>query len=899
MVRYTVTGMSCAACSARVEKAVRGVPGVTECTVSLLTNSMNVTGGEPGDIIRAVRKAGYDAALEEHSGIHSSSPDTVSVSAKGDEAPLKDTESIKIVQRLSASIFFLILLMYLSMGNMMFALPVPKILNTGFANGVAQMVLAAVIMLINRKFFINGTKGLLHLAPNMDTLVALGSAASFIYSVSVLIMMHSPKGQSASDSGAFVTDLYFESAAMILVLITVGKLLESKAKGRTTDALRSLMRLAPKEATLVEDGREFTVPIEEVTKGVLFAVRPGEIIPVDGVVTEGTTAVNESSLTGESMPVEKAVGDQVCAGTVNMTGYIVCRATKVGEDTTIARIIRMVSDASATKAPIARLADRVAGVFVPVVMGIALLTCVIWLIAGEEAGTALARGISVLVISCPCSLGLATPVAIMVGNGVGARHGILFKNAEVLEQTGHIRIAALDKTGTITSGIPTVTDIVPYGSINPLRLLTMAAALEEHSEHPIARAILEAAGHADGYTECCNTVDKVMTDAYAEEYNVTDTAGTKGHIVRHSVTDMTAVPGKGISAVIDGIRIYGGNADFIKSVQSLPKEALNTAETLHAQGRTVVHFASEKEYLGMIAVSDTERTDSAEAVGELKTLGIRVVMITGDSRIPAENIGQAAGVDGVISEVLPGEKSQAVKALKALGLTAMVGDGINDAPALATADIGVAIGSGTDVAIDAAGIVLMNSSLKDLARAVRLSRKTLSIIRGNLFWAFFYNVIGIPVAAGVFIPAFGFGLSPIICAAMMSLSSFFVVTNALRINRFDIDKSPDKKDLYGNSKDRRHPDQKRCEADINILKEICEQYGGHKTMTKTIKVSGMMCTHCSGRVKKALEALPGVTSAEVSHETGLAVVTLSQDVADEVLKKAIEDEDYVVNEIMA
>lgn len=873
MDRYTVTGMSCAACSARVEKAAASVPGVSSVAVNLLTGSMDVTGGSPDEIIRAVTEAGYGAKL---------CADT----AAEREKLLTDTETPRMVKRLAVSVAVLLVLMYLSMGNLMFGFPVPDFLDGATACTIVQMALAAVVMLINGRFFINGFKGLIHRAPNMDTLVALGSAASYIYSLGVFFVMISPKGQMNPNSGAYVTDMYFESAAMILVLISVGKLLEAKSKGRTTNALKALMKLAPKEATLIREGREVKVPIESVSAGDLFAVRPGENFPTDGEITEGFTDVDESSLTGESMPVAKTVGSPVYAATGNKTGYVVCRATRVGEDTSLSQIIRMVSEASATKAPIAKLADKVSGVFVPIVMCIAAVTFIIWMISGAELGYALSRGISVLVVSCPCALGLATPVAIMVGNGVGAKNGILFKNAEILEHAGRVRIIALDKTGTITTGEPVVTGVMPYGDVTAEELAAVAASLEFGSEHPIAKAVL----------------------SYAEP--------------RYRAIGLTVSAGGGLSAEIGGRTVYGGSRSFVEKHARVPEAAESadeakrgaergagvapsTAEPGEAMdggagtGETVIYFAEEDRFLGAITVSDRPKDDSREAIRQLHELGLVTVMITGDNRAAAESIGEAAGVDAIIANVLPEGKSRAVEKLKELGVTAMVGDGINDAPALAAADIGVAIGSGTDVAIDAGGIVLMNSSLTDLAAAVRLSRATLSRIKGNLFWAFFYNVIGIPIAAGVFIPLFGFGLNPVICAAAMSLSSFFVVTNALMLNRVD---------LYGLKKHKRSSHttgrafglKKNMQTiDKDMLERVCSEYEGEKNMTKTIRVTGMMCTHCSGRVKKVLEAIDGVTSADVSHESGLAIVTLSRDVADEVLSKAITDEDYGVTEIAA
>ena len=831
MKQFTVTGMSCAACSARVEKAVSGVPGVTSCSVSLLTNSMGVEGtASDSEIIRAVEEAGYGAASKDAA--------STAQSASMDEKALEDKETPKLKKRLIASLCLLLPLMYVSMGHMMGDWPLPAFFeNNHVAMGLAQMVLAALVMVINQKFFISGFKALWHKAPNMDTLVALGSAASFVWSLIVLFAMTRAvvDGNQEAVMG-YMMDFYFESAAMILTLITVGKMLEARSKGKTTDALKSLMKLAPQTATLVRDGQEVEVPIAQVQVGDLFAVRPGENIPVDGVVVSGESAVNEAALTGESIPVDKAPNDRVSAATVNQSGYLQCRATRVGQDTTLSQIIKMVSDAAATKAPIAKIADKVSGIFVPVVISIALVTLIVWLAVGKEFSYALARAISVLVISCPCALGLATPVAIMVGNGLGAKHGILFKTAVSLEEAGKTEIVALDKTGTITEGQPKVTDILPAENVSQEELLQAAFALEQKSEHPLAKAIV----------------------AYGNEQT----------LPAPEVTGFSALPGNGLTATLNGDTLTGGSQKFMLTQGTVSADLQKRAEALSDQGKTPLFFARNGKTLGVIAVADTMKTDSAEAIQQLRNMGVRVVMLTGDNQRTADAIGKAAGVDQVIAGVLPEGKEQVIRDLKKKGKVAMVGDGINDAPALTRADLGVAIGAGADVAIDAADVVLMNSRLTDVAAAIRLSRATLTNIHENLFWAFFYNSIGIPLAAGVFIPLFGWTLNPMFGAAAMSLSSFCVVSNALRLNFFD---------LYSAKRDRK----------MKAKKE-------KKTMEKTMKIEGMMCMHCSGRVQKALEAIDGVESANVSHETGTAVLTLTKAVDDAVLKKAVTDAGYEV-----
>ena len=831
MVQYNVTGMSCAACSARVEKAVSAVEGVTACSVSLLTNSMGVEGTAGAQaVIAAVEAAGYGASLKGES----SAP-----SPAAQEDALADKETPVLRRRLIASLGFLAVLMYFSMGVGMWGWPAPAFFTANpVAQGLLQLLLAAIVMIINQKFFISGTKSLLHRAPNMDTLVALGSGASFVYSTYALFAMTSR--QAAGDAAGamhYMHEFYFESAAMILALITVGKMLEARSKGRTTDALRSLMKLAPKTAVLVRDGQEITVPIAQVRKGDVFAVRPGESVPVDGVVLEGESAVNEASLTGESIPVDKAPGDTVSAATVNQSGYLRCEATRVGEDTTLSQIVKMVSDAAATKAPIAKVADRVSGVFVPAVISIAVVTTIIWLIAGKEIGFALARGISVLVISCPCALGLATPVAIMVGNGIGAKNGILFKTAVSLEETGRTEIVALDKTGTITKGEPQVTDVLPVHGTTKDELLRLAAALEAKSEHPLARAVMQRAA-----------LDGISPEA---------------------VDAFRALPGNGLTASLRGRKLTGGSLRYIASVVSVPDAVRSQAERLAEEGKTPLLFSADGTLLGVIAVADVIKEDSPRAVKELQNMGIHVVMLTGDNERTAKAIGRQAGVDEVIAGVLPDGKASAINRLKLRGKVAMVGDGINDAPALTAADTGIAIGAGTDVAIDAADVVLMKSRLSDVPAAIRLSRATLRNIHENLFWAFIYNTIGIPLAAGLFIGITGWQLNPMFGAAAMSLSSFCVVTNALRLNLFD---------MYSTKRDRKIK---------NKTKEV-------KPMTKTMKIEGMMCGHCEARVKKTLEKIEGVAEAQVSHTAGTAVLTLSAPVADDVLKKAIEDQDYTV-----
>ena len=843
MEQYIVTGMSCAACSSRVEKAVSKVEGVTSCSVSLLTNSMGVEGtASPEAIIQAVEAAGYGASKKGAPGAAAKAGSAGGAGAAGNaEELLKDRETPVLKQRLIWSLGFLVVLMYFSMGHMMWNWPVPAWMEGNhIAMGLLQMILAAIVMVINQKFFISGFKSLWHKAPNMDTLVALGSMASFGYSTYALFAMTDAQLKGSMELVMeYMHDFYFESAAMILALITVGKMLEARSKGKTTDALKSLMKLAPKTAVVVRNGAEVTVGIDQVQTGDMFVVRPGENIPVDGVILEGSSAVNESALTGESIPVDKEVGDTVSAATINQSGFIRCRATRVGEDTTLSQIIQMVSDAAATKAPIAKIADKVSGIFVPAVISISVVTILVWLIAGQSVGFALARGISVLVISCPCALGLATPVAIMVGNGMGAKHGILFKTAVSLEETGKTEIVALDKTGTITEGMPKVTDMIPAGGISEEELLTYAYALEKKSEHPLARAIL-AKAQEDG-------VKELETEEFA------------------------ALPGNGLTAVIQGENMAAGNYNFVSTQVSVTREIREKAEKLAEQGKTPLYFARNGEMLGLIAVADVIKADSPQAVKELQNMGIHVVMLTGDNERTARAIGAQAGVDEVIAGVLPEGKEQVIRQLKEKGRVAMVGDGINDAPALTRADMGIAIGAGTDVAIDAADVVLMKSRLSDVPAAIRLSRATLTNIHENLFWAFFYNVIGIPLAAGVWYPVFGWKLNPMFGAAAMSLSSFCVVTNALRLNLFDIRSTRKDKKIKKNHKEKEN-----------------------KTMTKTMKIEGMMCGHCEARVKKALEAVAGVSEAVVSHETGTAVVTLSEAVSDDVLKKAVEDQDYKV-----
>ena len=838
MEQYNVTGMSCAACSARVEKAVSKVPGVTACSVSLLTNSMGVEGtAAPAQVIAAVQQAGYGASLK---GAAQAAPD-----------PLEDRETPVLKRRLMASLGFLLVLMYFSMGHMMWGWPVPAFFaRNHVAMGLLELLLTVAVMVINQKFFISGFKSLWHRAPNMDTLVALGATAAFGYSTYALFAMTDAQVRGDMDGVMhFMMELYFESAAMILTLITVGKMLEARSKGRTTDALKSLMKLAPKTATVVRGGAEAVIPVEQVQPGEEFVVRPGENIPVDGVVLEGSSAVNEAALTGESIPVDKAPGDPVSAATINQAGFIRCRATRVGQDTTLSQIIRMVSDAAATKAPIAKAADRVSGIFVPAVIAIAAVTTVVWLLLGRGAGFALARGISVLVISCPCALGLATPVAIMVGNGVGAKNGILFKTAVSLEQTGKVDIVALDKTGTITSGEPRVTDVAPAPGVGQDELVRAAFALEQKSEHPLARAVLDY--------------------------------GRTAGLAPEPVTGFAALPGNGLRAVLQGRTLVGGSESFLDSQTRVPDAVRREGRRLAEQGKTPLYFAADGRVLGLIAVADVIKEDSPQAVRELQNMGIHVVMLTGDNERTARAIGAQAGVDEVIAGVLPDGKEQVIRDLQRRGKVAMVGDGINDAPALTRADMGIAIGAGADVAIDAADIVLMKSRLSDVPAAIRLSRATLRNIHENLFWAFFYNTIGIPLAAGVFIPL-GLTLNPMFGAAAMSLSSFCVVSNALRLNWFRL-------------RDPRHDHKRRgMRPDKQPARPQTTDETEELSMKRTIKIEGMMCPHCEARVKKALEALPGVTQATVSHEAGTAVVTLSEPVEDEALKKAVEEQDYTV-----
>ena len=844
MIQYIVTGMSCAACSARVEKAVSKVPGVTSCSVSLLTNSMGVEGtATEQEIIKAVKDAGYGAS-KKGEGAAKVQP----AQALAGEDMLKDRETPVLKRRLIASVGFLIVLMYFSMGHMMWGWPVPGFMKDNHVMmGLLQMLLTITVMVIDQKFFISGFKGLIHRAPNMDTLVALGSGASFVYSTYALFAMTDAQMHGDMDAVmSYMHDFYFESAAMILALITVGKMLEARSKGKTTDALKGLMKLAPKTAVVIRGEKEVQVSIEQVQKGDCFVVKPGENIPVDGEVIEGNSAVNESALTGESIPVDKAVGDKVSAATVNQSGYLKCRATRVGEDTTLSQIIQMVSDAAATKAPIAKIADRVSGVFVPTVITIAVITIIVWLIAGQSIGFALSRGIAVLVISCPCALGLATPVAIMVGNGMGARNGIMFKTAVSLEETGKMQIVALDKTGTITSGEPKVTDIIPAAGVTEDTLLKYAYALEHESEHPLARAILEK----------------------AKEEN----AGIE------EVTGFQALPGNGLTAILDGHTLYGGNHTFISSKVSVDGDIQKKAEKLAEAGKTPLFFGNEDRLLGVIAVADVIKEDSPQAIKELQNMGIHVVMLTGDNERTAKAIGQQAGVDEVIAGVLPEGKEQVIRKLKEKGKVAMVGDGINDAPALTRADMGIAIGAGTDVAIDAADVVLMKSRLSDVPAAIRMSRATLRNIHENLFWAFFYNIIGIPLAAGVWYPLFGWKLNPMFGAAAMSLSSFCVVSNALRLNLFK---------MYDASKDKK----------LKAKKEKKRSKKEDKTMKKIMHIEGMMCGHCEAAVKKALEALPQVDEAVVSHEAGTAELTLNAEIADDVLKKTVEDKDYTVTSV--
>ena len=858
MKQYTVTGMSCAACSARVEKAVSHVAGVESCSVSLLTNSMGVEGDvKDADIIAAVEQAGYGAEVK---GVASGENQGGKSGSMAGEEMLKDRETPVLKRRLIASVCFLVPLMYLSMGHMMWGWPVPEVLKENHvAMGLIQLLLTGGVMIINQKFFISGFQSLWHRAPNMDTLVALGAGASFGYSVYALFAMTDAQMRMDMDGVmAFMHEFYFESAAMILTLITVGKMLEARSKGKTTDALKSLMRLAPKTAVILKNGEEQEVSIEQVKKGDLFVVRPGENIPVDGIVVDGSSAVNEAALTGESIPVDKEAGDRVSAATLNQSGFLKCEALRVGEDTTLSQIIQMVSDAAATKAPIAKVADRVSGVFVPIVIGIAAMTIAVWLLAGASVGFALARGISVLVISCPCALGLATPVAIMVGNGMGAKNGIMFKTAVSLEETGKVEIVALDKTGTITSGEPKVTDLLPVEGITEEMLLSYAYALERKSEHPLAAAVIRE----------------------AEER----------HLPGREAESFQAVPGNGLTAVVDGKKLRGGNLAFIRQEAEVSEERKRQAERLASDGKTPLFFSlqasgGEQELLGIIAVADVIKEDSPRAIRELQNMGIRVVMLTGDNERTANAIGAQAGVDDVIAGVLPDGKQKVVENLKQKGKVAMVGDGINDAPALTSADMGIAIGAGTDIAIDAADVVLMKSRLSDVPAAIRLSRATLRNIHENLFWAFFYNLIGIPLAAGVWYPLLGWKLNPMFGAAAMSLSSFCVVTNALRLNWFH---------MYDTVKDKKRKYQKAKQKVEEKVKENVKEKEEETTMTKTMKIEGMMCGHCEAAVKKALEALDGVEAAEVSHEKGTAVVTLAKEMEDEVLKKTVEEKDYQV-----
>ena len=854
MDKFSVTGMSCAACSAHVEKAVAKVPGVTSVTVSLLTNSMNVEGtAAPSDIIQAVTQAGYGASLQ--GGEQNTSAPAF------DEEALKDHETPKLRKRLIASVVILIPLMYVSMGHMMWNWPLPSFMaGNHVAMGLYQMLLTILVMIINQKFFISGFTSLLHKSPNMDTLVALGSGASFAYSTYALFAMTGAQMRMDMDAVMqYMDEFYFESAAMILTLITVGKMLEAYSKGKTTNALKSLMQLAPKKATILRDGEEVSVPVEQVQIGDIFVVRPGESVPVDGVIIEGNSALNESALTGESIPVDKAEGDSVSAATLNQSGFLKCRATRVGNDTTLSQIIQMVSDAAATKAPIAKVADKVSGVFVPAVISIAIVTIIVWLLVGQDFGFALARGISVLVISCPCALGLATPVAIMVGNGVGAKNGVLFKTAVSLEETGKVDIVALDKTGTITQGEPKVTDMIPGEGITKDTLMQTALALELKSEHPLAKAIV----------------------AYGEEQQITVSAAD----------DFQAMPGNGLSGIVSGARVFGGNLKFISGKTTVSEQMQRQAEELAKQGKTPLFFATEEKLFGIIAVADVIKEDSPQAISQLQNMGIEVVMLTGDNERTAEAIGAQAGVDLVIAGVLPDGKERVIRELQQRGKVAMVGDGINDAPALTRADMGIAIGAGADVALDAADVVLVKSSLSDVPAAIRLSRAVLRNIHENLFWAFIYNVIGIPIAAGVWYHWFGLKLNPMFGAAAMSLSSFCVVTNALRLNFVKVYST--KRDKKKNHKKNQNQQDVQIVVDTDVMAEKQEE----NDMEKVIEIKGMMCGHCEAHVKKALEALEGVASAEASHEKGTAVVQLSGSVDDAVLKKAVEEEGYEVTGI--
>ena len=834
MERYNVSGMSCAACSSRVEKAVSSLPGINSCNVSLLTNSMTVEGNaDSRDIIAAVEKAGYKARLEkEQEG------------REGKDSFSPDEETAKLKRRLTASLVFLVILMYFSMGHMMWGWPIPRFMEGNhIAMGLLQLILTAAVMVINQKFFISGFKGLIHRAPNMDTLVAIGAAAAFIYSTAALFLMTDAQleGDISSVEG-YMHEFYFESAAMILTLITVGKMLEARSKGKTTDAIRRLMSLAPEKATVIRGDREVIVPVAQVKKGDIFVLRPGERVPVDGTIVEGKSAIDESALTGESIPAEKGEGDSVSAATINTSGYLKCRALRVGEDTTLAQIVRLVSDAAATKAPVAKIADKVSGIFVPAVMAISLLTLAVWLAAGQSMGFALARGISVLVISCPCALGLATPVAIMAGSGKGARSGILFKTAAAMEETGKIQIVALDKTGTVTKGHPEVADIVTAESVHEEQLLRLAFDLESRSEHPLAVAIVEEASR------------RGMEAAEVSEFE--------------------ALPGRGLVAVREGRVIAGGNLQFISSKAEVTENISAEARRISSQGKTPLFFSEDGKMIGMIAVADSIKEDSHKAVEELENMGIKVVMLTGDNEAAARSIGEKAGISRVIAQVLPSEKEKVIRTLQKQGKTAMVGDGINDAPALTRADVGIAIGAGTDIAVDAADVVLMKNSLRDVPAAIRLSRSALKIIHENLFWAFIYNVVGIPLAAGVFISALGWQLNPMFAAAAMSLSSFCVVTNALRLNLVNV---------YDERKDHKIKSRKKRKED--------------KLMEKTMKIEGMMCGHCEATVKKTLEGIEGVESAEVSHEKGTAVVICSSELENEVLRQAVEEQNYRVTAI--
>ena len=889
MDQYTVTGMSCAACQARVEKAVSKLDGVTSCNVSLLTNTLAVEGDVSAEaVMQAVENAGYGAAPKgtgDAAGTSGRAAGSLSAKLAAEEDALKDRETPVLKRRLLTSLGFLIVLMYFSMGHMMLGFPLPAFFHDNhIAMGLLQLLLAGIVMVINQKFFISGFKSLFHGAPNMDTLIALGSGAAFVYSTAMLFAMTRAQvdGNTAAVS-QYMMEFYFESAAMILTLITVGKMLEARSKGRTTDALKSLMKLAPKTATVVRDGQEQEIGIDDVRKGDIFVVRPGENIPVDGIVLEGTSAVNEAALTGESIPVDKNPGDEVSSATLNQSGFLRCEATRVGEDSTLAQIIQMVSDAAATKAPIAKLADTISGVFVPAVIAIALLVTFVWLvILHRPVGFALARGISVLVVSCPCALGLATPVAIMVGNGMGAKNGILYKTAEALQETGNVQIVALDKTGTITKGQPVVTDILPAEGVTEAELLSLAAALESRSEHPLARAIIDYAGQkAEQNAEAGDSAQKEA-----------------------AVEDFRALPGNGLTALVDGRKMAGGNLSFItgqiSGVQQKADVIRETAEKLAEEGKTPLFFARGGQYLGTIAVADTMKEDSAQAIAELRGMGIHVVMLTGDNRRTAEAIGRQAGVNEVVAGVLPAGKEEVIRLLQEKGKTAMVGDGINDAPALTRADIGIAIGAGTDVAIDAADVVLMKSRLTDVSAAVRLSRRTYKTILWGLFWALIYNSILIPVAAGLLVPL-GIAMDPMFGALAMSLSSFCVVTNALRLNLMQVHSAAKDTDNWKNRRKNPLP----LDADGKLLGEYSRQkeleqqkalqaQRKENTMTKTMEIKGMMCPHCEATVKKAIEAVAGVTGAEVSHEKGTAVVSMDTEVADDVLKKAVEDKDYEV-----